>query len=224
MRVLRTLHEFDFQPFCSKIFLLISYLNPWRQENMYEQLRVYLDSFVKLDDEAALEIEKKFVKKKFPKGSFLAHEGEITREVHFIIKGCCRFYHVKDGRTVTHWFSFEDTFTTSLRSFTTQTPSVEYIQAVENCTVLSLQYEELSKLYEQYQQWERLGRLVMEDFGRQMLDRLTALQTLTAKQRYIMLLQCEPRIIQRIPLNLVSSYLGITGETLSRVRSEIRIS
>lgn len=52
---------------------------------MYEQLRVYLDSFVKLDDEAALEIEKKFVKKKFPKGSFLAHEGEITREVHFII-------------------------------------------------------------------------------------------------------------------------------------------
>lgn len=90
--------------------------------------------------------------------------------------------------------------------------------------MLSLQYEELSKLYEQYQQWERLGRLVMEDFGRQMLDRLTALQTLTAKQRYIMLLQCEPRIIQRIPLNLVSSYLGITGETLSRVRSEIRIS
>lgn len=222
----RTLRVFDFQSFYSKLLRFISYLNSgrYKTKNMYEQLRVYLNSFVKLDGEAAREIEKNFVKKSFPKGSFLAKEGEITREVHFIIMGCCRFYHVKDGRTVTHWFSFENTFTTSLRSFTSQTPSVEYIQAIENCTVLSMKYDDLSELYKKYHQWERLGRLIMEDFSRKMLDRITALQTLTAKQRYIMLLKCEPRIIQRIPLNLVSSYLGISGETLSRVRSEIRIS
>jgi CRP-like cAMP-binding protein len=219
------LHHLDFQLCRSKILRFISYLNPnwYKTKIMYEQLQVYLNSFVKLDEEAALEIERKFVKRNFRKGSFLAIEGEVTKEAYFLIKGCCRFYHVKNEKAVTHWFSFENTFVTSLRSFTTQTPSVEYIQAIENCTVLSLKYDELNSLYAKYQQWERLGRLIMEDFSRQMLDKLTALQTLTAKQRYIMLLQSEPRIIQRIPLNHVSSYLGISGETLSRVHSEIRI-
>ena len=189
---------------------------------MYEQLHDYLDNFVKLDDEAANEIEANFVKRKFPKNSFLAIEGEITKETHFLVKGCCRFFHIKNRRAITHWFSFENTFTTALRSFTTQTPSNEYIQAIEDCTVLSLSYQDLMKMYDKHKQWERLGRLVMEDFSRLMLDRVTALHTLTAKQRYIMILESEPRIIQRIPLNLISSYLGISSETLSRVRSDIR--
>lgn len=221
----RTLHEFDFQPFYSRILYFISYLNPWRDKtkNMYEQLRIYLDSFVKLDEEAALEIERNFIKRNFPKGSFLAEEGEITKEVHFLLKGCCRFFHKKNNRAMTHWFSFENTFTTSLRSFTTQTPCKEYIQAIEECTVLSLRHQDLMIMYDKHKQWDRLGRLVMEDFSRRMLDRVTALQNLSAKQRYIMLLKSEPRIIQRIPLNLVSSYLGISGETLSRVRSAIRV-
>jgi CRP-like cAMP-binding protein len=190
---------------------------------MYEQLRSYLDIFMKLDKEAAGEIEKNFTKKKFSKGSYLAREGEVVTEVHFVIKGCCRFFHKKEGRAVTHWFSFENSFTTSLRSFSTQTPCKEYIKAIEDCTVLSLKHRDLMNLFDKYHQWERLGRLVMEDFSRLMLDRLTSLQTLTAKQRYMMLLQSEPRIVQRIPLNQISSYLGISGETLSRVRSEIRL-
>lgn len=190
---------------------------------MYEQLRDYLDTFVKLDTEATKEIEANFVEKTFPKNSFLAVEGEITTELHFLIKGCCRFFHKKNKRAITHWFSFENTFTTALRSFTTQTPCNEYILALENCTVLSLKHDDLMKMYDRHKQWERLGRLIMEDFSRLMLERVTTLQTLTAKQRYIMLLESEPRIIQRIPLNLVASYLGISGETLSRVRSEIRI-
>ncbi|MGB5927782.1 MAG: Crp/Fnr family transcriptional regulator [Cyclobacteriaceae bacterium] len=190
---------------------------------MYNQLRDYLDTFVKLDEEAADEIESNFVLKKFPKNSFLAMEGEVATEVHFLIKGCCRFFHKKNNRAVTHWFSFENTFTTALRSFTTQTPCNEYILTLEECTVLSLRHQNLMRMYDKHKQWERLGRLVMEDFSRLMLERVTNLQTLTAKQRYITLLEKEPRIIQRIPLNLVSSYLGISGETLSRVRSEIRI-
>lgn len=190
---------------------------------MNDQLRAYLDGFLKLDGEAAKEIDSKFYKKQYPRSSFLAKEGETTKEVHFLIKGCCRFFHKKNNRAVTHWFSFENTFTTSLRSFTTQTPCKEYIQAIEECTVLSLKYHDLMRMYDKHKQWERLGRLIMEDFSRRMLDRVTALQNLTAKQRYIMLLKSEPRIIQRMPLNLVSSYLGISGETLSRVRSEIRI-
>jgi CRP-like cAMP-binding protein len=190
---------------------------------MYEQLQTYLDTFMKLDKEASEEIERKFIKKKFPKGSYLAREGEVITEVHFVIKGCYRFFHKKEGRSVTHWFSFENSFTTSLRSFSTQTPCKEYVQAIEDCTVLSLKHRDLMNLFEKYHQWERLGRLIMEDFSRLMLDRLTSLQTLTAKQRYIMLLQSEPRIVQRIPLNQISSYLGISGETLSRVRSQIRI-
>ncbi len=218
-------HGFDFQLFYSKILGFISYLKQrvFKSKIMYEKLHLYLDTFLKLDREAFDEIERKFTKKKFAKGSYLATEGEVITEVHFVIKGCCRFFHKKEGRSVTHWFSFENSFTTSLRSFSTQTPCKEYIQAIEDCTVLSLKHRDLMNLFDKYHQWERLGRLVMEDFSRLMLDRLTSLQTLTAKQRYMMLLQSEPRIIQRIPLNQISSYLGISGETLSRVRSEIRL-
>lgn len=189
---------------------------------MYDQLKRYLDGFLVLSDSAAHEIKKSFKIQRFPKGKLVVSAGEKVDQAHFIIRGCCCNYSKKRDKLITHWFGFENSFVTDLYSFTTRKPSREYIQLVEDSVFLSISYHDLLRLYTVYHEWERLGRLIFEDFGRHTLNMINQFQTLSAKQRYAMLLRKEPRIVQRIPLGHISSYLGISQETLSRIRSQIR--
>ena len=175
-----------------------------------------------LNHSAAEEIKKNFLIQRLPKGKLVVSAGEKVDQAHFIVRGCCCNYSKKRDKLITHWFGFENSFVTDFYSFTTGKPSGGYIQLVEDSVLLSIRYNNLLKLYNNYHDWERLGRLIFEDFGRRTLNMITQFQTLGAKQRYTMLLRNDPRIVQRIPLGYISSYLGISQETLSRIRSQIR--
>lgn len=189
---------------------------------MHEQLKKYFDTFLTLSQSAADQIEKNFKVNRIGKGRFLVRPDLTVTEVHFIVKGSCRFFHKKNNRQITHWFEFENSFVTAFRGFTSDQLSSEYIQLLEDGLFLSIHRKDLLRIYSEYHEWERLGRLITEDFARRMINRVTTFQTLSATQRYLMLLENDPRIIQRIPLGYISSYLGISQETLSRIRSQIR--
>lgn len=189
---------------------------------MHEQLVKYLDGFLILDCQAALEVRKNFGITRYAKGEVIVRAGETVDQIHFIAQGCCRHYTKQKNKSITHWFGFENSFATAFYSLTTGNPSQEYIQLLEDSIFLSINYPDLLNLYNSYQEWARLGRLILEDFGRHTLHIINSFRTLSPKQRYLMLLQKEPRIIQRVPLGYISSYLGITQEALSRIRSRIR--
>jgi CRP-like cAMP-binding protein len=189
---------------------------------MQELLKKHLENYLYLNQAEISEGEKYFKVNLIPKGNFLVLPNSNVNHVYFMVKGCCRFFHKKNNQSITHWFEFEDSIFTSLRSFTSGGLSGEYVQMLEDGQLLSIHKDDLLRLYDEFHQWDRLGRLVVEDYSRRMLDRITTFQTLTATQRYLMLMEKEPRIIQRIPLGYISSYLGISQETLSRIRSQIR--
>lgn len=152
------------------------------------------------------------------KNDFLITEGKICQSIYFLEKGCLRGYYNLDGKEVSYWFAFENNFVTSFFSFITRKPSVECIQLMEDCTLWSIAHEDLQKLYRKHADIERLGRIMTERYYVMLEERFVSNHFKEAKERYENLIMHSPHILQRVPLGYIASYLGISQETLSRIR------
>ena len=152
------------------------------------------------------------------KGTFLAEEGKICNRMYFLRKGYARGYHVLDGKEITYWFGFENMIFTSMQSFISQNPTRENIVLMEDSEVLYIQHTDLQELYQHSHELEHLGRLIDEFYYVLLEERFFSYLFRSAKERYDNMVQNTPHIIKRVPLGHVASYLGITQETLSRIR------
>ncbi|MFZ1527114.1 MAG: Crp/Fnr family transcriptional regulator [Ferruginibacter sp.] len=171
-----------------------------------------------IDASAIERIENSFKIIKLSKGAFLLEEGQVCRHLYFLESGCLRGYYNIDGREVTQWFGFENNFVTSFRSFTARTASVEYIQALEDAVLWAISYADFSNLLQAHPGIERFVRLMYEHYYIKLEERYSNAHFKTASERYEDLIRNYPHILQRIPLGHIASYLGISPETLSRVR------
>ena len=185
-----------------------------------ESLLDHIKQFSNLKPKTLKALGKALKKVELPKGSFLATEGQICQHVYFLEQGCLRGYYHLDGKEVTSWFAFEDSFVTSLFSFTTRKPGIENIQLIEDCVLWVIAYDDLQALYQQHIDMERLGRMIYERYYVMLEERFVANHFKEARERYASLLERSPHILMRVPLGYVASYLGITQETLSRVRGK----
>jgi len=185
-------------------------------EALFELIRFYC----RLSNPALKSLGAALKKTELPKGSFLIMEGKICDHIYFLEKGCLRGYYNLDGKEITYWFAFENNFVTSFFSFITRKPCVECIQLVEDCTLWAISYDDLQKLYDTHPDIERLGRLMNERYYVMLEERFVSNHFKEARERYENLITNAPHIVQRIPLGYIASYLGITQETLSRIRSK----
>lgn len=148
----------------------------------------------------------------------LVREGQYARNVYFILKGCGRAYYLKDGKDISDWFAFENEFFTPVNSFFLDVPSPHYIEMLEPSELVILEREHVQKLADKYHDFERLIRIVVTKSMLQLQQRIMSVQFETATQKYENLLKTYPDILRRIPLTHIASFLGITLETLSRIR------
>lgn len=157
-------------------------------------------------------------------GDFLLQQGKICNRIAFIEKGLFRLFYLHDGKEITTCFCKENTLTCSYQSMLTQQPSEMAIQAIEDSKVISFSYQDLQKLYQVDLFWQQVGRIAAEN------EFITAecytrfLNTLSAQERYLQILETDPELLQRVPLNYLATYLQITPETLSRIRKKISIT
>jgi CRP-like cAMP-binding protein len=154
------------------------------------------------------------------KGELLLTPNERSKYLHFIESGLLRGYYEQDGKEITSWFASEGEFATCFYSFITKEASNEYIQAIEPAQLIRIADEDLQKLYSDFPETERIGRLLTEQYYIKLEGRLLSIQFKTAKERYDNLLTTNPGLLRRAPLGQIASWLGITQETLSRIRSE----
>lgn len=154
------------------------------------------------------------------KNEYLLTEGQVCRHLYFLQQGALRGFYKLDGKEITHWFGFENDFVTSFHSFTTHEPSVENIQLLEGSILWSISKDTVSDLFNEYHEIERLVRIAYEKYYIRLEERFVNAQFKTARERYENLLQQTPHILERVPLGCVASYLGISQETLSRIRSQ----
>ena len=154
-------------------------------------------------------------------GEYLLRQGQICQHIAFIEKGLMRLYYLNDGKEITNCFCKENTITCSYSSLITQTKSDMAIQAIEPCKLIVFSYDSLKKLYEKDLFWQQVGRLAAESEFINAECHNRFLRDLTATERYQQILNDEPELLQRVPLNHLATYLQVAPETLSRIRKKI---
>ncbi|KAF2327133.1 MAG: Crp/Fnr family transcriptional regulator [Flavobacterium nitrogenifigens] len=163
-----------------------------------------------------------FKYEKFNAKEYLSSMGKTSNKIFFIVEGLARVYYLKDGKEITTYLSCDEGFIASYSSFINQSVSFENIQCIEDCEVLSITFEKMQFLYNEIPNWERVGRILAEQNYLCMADRVLKLQMIPAKEKYQTFLSSAPaKIMQRTPLIYIASFLGITPESLSRIRQDI---
>lgn len=186
-----------------------------------QQLLQHIKLYAPLSEEAEQALYDCFEQVVLSKNQHLLTEGKICRHLYFLEKGALRGYYNLDGKEITHWFGFDSDFVTSFHSFITQEPSVENLQLLEGSILWSISKDKLTELFNHFHDIERLVRIAYEKYYIRLEERYVNAQFKTATERYEQLLQDAPHIPERVPLGHIASYLGISQETLSRIRSRL---
>tara|TARA_R100000935_G_scaffold22409_1_gene41266 strand:+ start:632 stop:1192 length:561 start_codon:yes stop_codon:yes gene_type:complete len=176
--------------------------------------------FVPFTNEELDDILSQFEKEDVKKNEVLLNKGKVCYKLYFIEKGIGRSFYLKnDGKEVTQWFFGEGSFMSSVDSFFQQSPSFYSIDILEDSIVYSITKGKMDLLLAKYHHMEKFVRLLTIETLAKFVQKLNAIQFQTAKERYNYMLTEYPKISHRVPLGYISSYLGMTQETLSRIRS-----
>jgi CRP-like cAMP-binding protein len=181
----------------------------------------YLNSIVSMSDQS-FDLCRDLVKyRKVEKNEILLREGEKSNFIFFTVSGLLRNYHLKDVNEVNTCFCLEKSIACSFESFVHDTASQEYIQALEKSTVLQLSRKDMMKLIEIDESWSQLRRELTEIECIRLSNRVSAMNFATASEKYLALMDKEPELIQRVSVQYIASYLGISRETISRIRAKV---
>ncbi len=156
----------------------------------------------------------------FKKGDLILESGKPCEYLFSISSGMIRGYYFNETKEITNWIAHEGEFGTSFYSFISQENSYETIEALEKTTLEALHKKDLDVLYERFPETQKAGRLVLEEYYMRLEERVIYIQFKTAKERYEHFHKNRREVIKRAPLGCIASYLGITQETLSRIRAE----
>lgn len=188
---------------------------------MYPQLQAFIRQYVTFTPEEWQHAAPMFRPVHLPKGEYFIDYGQVARHIAFTQAGYLRVYYVTQGREITRDITPLHSFATALPSYVKQTPSVEIISAATDCDLLLIAKKDLDTLYHTNPKWLELGRRVVEEMFVQAQMRLYAFITQSAEVRYRDLMTTYPDILREVPLQFVASYLGITQQSLSRLRRKI---
>lgn len=185
------------------------------------KLIYYVKKWVNItkDDESA--ILSAFEQANIRKKKDLLVPGEICKYNYFIVKGCIRTYYI-DDKGVEHIYHirFDNNWAGDLESFFSQKPSKYYIEALEDTQYIRISKDRLDQLYDEVPAFDRYFRILFQKAYVNTLKRLNANMWEPAIDRYKDMLKEHPDMFQRVPLAYIASYLGITPESLSRIRKK----
>jgi CRP-like cAMP-binding protein len=192
----------------------------WAKEGGQSPLATFVNHVHPVSDEATKFINQHSFPQQVERGSYLLKAGEIAKHIYFIRKGAIRGFMKEGTKEVTTWITAENEMVTSIRGFSLQEPSLENLQAIERCDLVVATYESLQYLYNTFVEVNIVGRKLLERYYRDAEERAYISRIPNAAKRYRHFLETKSDLSNRIPLKYIASYLGMTIETLSRIRSK----
>lgn len=186
-------------------------------------MRSTFSQLVDLSDEAWEAVLAVGQPNQYNRKQLLLEPGQVCDRMLFIHQGAMRLYRIQDGLDITYFFFFPDSFAfaTDFASFKTDSPSQYYLECIDDCRVTTFPRTAIYSLYDQYPQMQKFGRL-MAEYAYLMMDRrMSHFQFHNLETRYLALLQEEPALLQRVPQHLIATYLGVTPESLSRIKQQV---
>jgi len=159
----------------------------------------------------------------FRKGKLLLKAGEVCEHIYFIKKGAVRGF-IKDGtKDITTWITAENEVVSSISSLDIREPAQENMQAIENCEMLALTYADFQDLYVKFPEFNIVARKLLQKYYQDAERRAFIARVTKAEKKYRLFLTRYGHLANRIPLKYIASFLGITLETLSRVRKKLSV-
>ncbi|MBL7806917.1 MAG: Crp/Fnr family transcriptional regulator [Saprospiraceae bacterium] len=185
---------------------------------MFSLLHKTVEQFIRLDPQEKALFESAFSYREMPKKFTLVKYGQITRELYFINKGLLRLYYDKNGEEITGYIFREGLFASSLESLLRQSPSIQYLETLENCELLVMRLDQLEELYRTVPKINIMTRKIAEQrfINSQMI--LSSFLLDTPEERYQKFVEHHSDLLLRVPHHIIASYLGITPVSMSRIR------
>lgn len=184
----------------------------------------YINQYVTLTEQEVSILSTHVSSRKYLKGQYILQQGDISKTECFIVSGCTKMFYVNnEGQEYTILFSIENWWTSDLGSFISQTPSDFNVQCIEDTEIIQFSYNTIETLFTQIPKLERLFRKIVEKAFVASQKRIVRNFSMSAKQRYLEFKTSYPEIEQRIPQYMVASYLGISKEFLSKIKSQLAV-
>lgn len=188
-----------------------------KMQNLFKAIEKY----VSLSDKDKYVMEQLFIKKKINSNDCFLQSGEVCREFAFIEQGLFRHYINNDGIEETFYFSSENNFVCDYDSFINKKISNKTIVALEDTVIYSISFSNLQLFYSRVSTGERFGRLYSEEIFTNAVKHILSIHTDSAEQRYLNFLNLYKHIQQRIPQYYIASFIGVTPQSLSRIRRQM---
>ena len=188
---------------------------------MFDRLKIYCKTRVPFTDDELNLIDTYFEVEKLEKKEFLLQNGEVCDFIGYIESGTIRHFHIKDGVEKTCDISFESSWVTDFQSFTHSTSCIMNLQAMETTNVFIVRKENLYKLYNECKKYETFGRLMAEQVAQRATEIAMSLSSEKPEERFQNLLIKQPDLFQRVPQKYIANFLGVSPESLSRIRSRV---
>lgn len=182
-----------------------------------------IEAFIEQFDQETLDAFTRIsTTKQFKKGDFLLQQGDVCKKSYWIESGIVRKYYIHNGKECITELLFEQDIAVSLDSYCLQKKSREFIQAVTDVSISQTDYSAFQAAKKHFPKLIELDLMMIEYYAMWLEERLFQFQTMDATKRYLQLIKQQPHFIQHIPLTYIASYLGISLETLSRIRGKIQ--
>jgi CRP-like cAMP-binding protein len=192
-----------------------------QHDEIYLSLKKYFTSNLKASEEQVNLFCSKFKVKRTARNEILLYAGEVNPYMYFVNSGCLRIYMMDaEGREATRFLVMDNRFGTAFPSFILQEPSLAYVQTIEPSELLYINFTDFQGLMDTFPGWETIYRINLEKDYIASIKRIESLITMDAKERYNLLMASDPQMIQRLPSKIIADYLGISQETLSRLKSK----
>lgn len=183
-------------------------------------LRQQIEKIVQLTDAEFDYVLAHFVTKKFKKNQFVVQEGQAVENDFFILSGCLKSYSTDaNGKEHIIQFGMQDWWITDYQAYYNQTTATVNIDCIEESQLLCLSYTNREKLCAEMHKMEHFFRKKTNKRNVALQERILSLLSSNAKERYDKLLEQYPQLFQKVPKQLIASYIGVTRETLSRFNS-----
>ena len=164
---------------------------------------------------------KLFIRKEFHKNDCIHTAGSICKDFFYIEKGIVTHYTSSDDKETVIYFSSENEFVCDFDSFISKKPSKKSFIAIEDTVIYSISYDNLQQFYTKVKEGERFGRLYLESVFAETINHLISVFTESAEKRYLDFLKKFKHIQQRVPQYYIASFIGVTPQSLSRIRRQI---
>ncbi len=182
----------------------------------------YISKYISLTEEEESILVSKVSYRKYLKGQYILQQGDVCKNSSFLISGCTKmFYMDMEGQEHIVMFAIKDWWSSDLGSYITQQSANYNIQCIENTEAIQFSYDNQEELFQKIPKLERFFRKIIEKALVASQNRIVRNFSLTAKERYLIFREQYPTMEQRIPQYMIASYLGITKEFFSKIKSQL---